>query len=165
MCGCTFSPNPASSPARATMCPAVRSVIGAPRSLMNTHRASGPCSVRSRRSARSSSPSMGCADGLPPFLRQTCMVAVPKSMASHSSNTASPTRRAWRYMVRISVASRCPLRPKDRAAVISRSISGAVRYSRTRRRRFSTRRGGGDFAIFDGWDRLRGVRQSAARMM
>jgi hypothetical protein len=56
----------------------------------------------------------------------------------HNSDGRSP----WRNATRIMVASRCPWRPRLRAASLRSSTSLTVRYSRGRRFRLTIRRGG-----------------------
>jgi len=104
----------------------------APRSLVNTKGAFGSCSRCSRRSARSSSPRMGCVLGVPFLALRTARVAASKSIWSQRRSTNSPTRTM--------VASRCPQR-LVLAASESISTSRSVRYSRVRRSAFGFRLG------------------------
>jgi hypothetical protein len=72
----------------------------------NTNADFGSCSFCSLRSARNSSPRMGCLGDLPRFLRSTRISAAAKSMSDHSSSIISEARRPWRKATRIMVASR-----------------------------------------------------------
>jgi len=63
-----------------------------PRSLVNTNLVCGPWSARSLRSARNSSPRIGCVAGLP-ILDAPGSVAVLKSTWDHSRSQASIARR------------------------------------------------------------------------
>jgi hypothetical protein len=51
-------------------------------------------------------------------------------LCSQRERLASATRNPWRYMGKISVASRSPCRPTLRAALIRHSTSAGVKYSR-----------------------------------
>jgi hypothetical protein len=87
----------------------------------------------SSRRARSSSPRIGWAAGLPFLARRTCKVAArSNSTCDHSRSHNSTARSPCRYATRIRVASRCPWRPL-RAVLISVSTSDGVRYSRGRK--------------------------------
>ena len=72
MCGWAGKPRPAASPARSTSLakPAVEN--GGPRSHVNTNGDLGSCSRCSWRSARSSSPRIGCVAGVPCLTLRTC---------------------------------------------------------------------------------------------
>jgi hypothetical protein len=70
-----------------------RVVNGASRSDVNTKADFGFCSRPNRRSARSSSPRIGCELGVPCLTLRTCKVAILKSTWSQRRSTSSETRR------------------------------------------------------------------------
>ncbi len=120
-----------STPARATSLPMPSRVNGLPRSLMNTNGDVGFCSRFSRRSARSSRPASGCTLGSPFLIRRTCTLPRSRSISAQRSEHASDACSPCRNMTSSKVASRWPYRLAD-AALISRSTSASVRYSRVR---------------------------------
>ena len=70
--------SPAARPARSTKRANPAVVNGAPRSEAKTNGDRGSCSRCRRRSARSSSPTIGCVAGVPCLTRRTCKVAHAK---------------------------------------------------------------------------------------
>ena len=112
----------------------------APRSLVNTKGAFGSCSRCSRRSARSSSPRMGCVLGVPFLALRTARVAASKSIWSQAQvyqlACPQPVPVSHKDHGGIAVPQRLVL-----AASESISTSRSVRYSRVRRSAFGFRLG------------------------
>src|SRR5664279_5260959 len=92
MCAWTWNGNPAFCPARFTSQLKESVVNGPPRSLTNTNGDFG-ASRFSFRSARNSSPRIGCVLGFPFLTRCTCKLAALKSICSQRRSTISDARR------------------------------------------------------------------------
>jgi hypothetical protein len=79
LCGCALKPSLASTPTRSIIRAKPAVVNGDPRFEVNTNGDFGSCSRCKRRSARISSPKIGCVLGVPCLTRRTCSVPVLKS--------------------------------------------------------------------------------------
>ena len=86
----SLNDNLATLPARSIIRANPAVVNGAPRSEVNTKGDFGPCSRRSRRKARNSSPMIGCVLGVPCLTLRTRRVAVRNPAKQHTCHRLRP---------------------------------------------------------------------------